>query len=144
MPPARHRSIESRSACETSVSRAANGAGDRGSASSGPGTDESAPAPGARAASEISTTASARTRPSLRRGLRLLSLALRLAQLHAADLSGQGLGQVVHDLDLARVGVGGMALAHMGLDLVREGVGSAVATRQHDERLHDVAPARVG
>ena len=48
----------------------------------------------------------------LGRGLRALALALGLAQLDAADLARQRLGQVVDELHLARVGVGGVALAH--------------------------------
>ena len=62
-------------------------------------------------------TGSPRLAGSRRRG-RLLPLALVLAQLHPADLPGQRLRQVVDELDLARIGVRGVALAHVALDLV--------------------------
>src|SRR6187551_2726765 len=45
--------------------------------------------------------------------LGLLALPLLLAQLHPPDLAGQRLRQVGHELDLARVGVGRVALAHV-------------------------------
>ena len=65
----------------------------------------------------------------LRGRVRLLALALLLAQLHPADLAGERLRQVVHELDLARVGVGRVALAHVVLDLVGQLVARGVPRR---------------
>src|ERR687890_752893 len=61
--------------------------------------------------------------PDLRHaGRRLLPrcLHLPLAQLDAADLARERLGQVVDELDLARIGVCGQPLAHELLDVLDE------------------------
>src|SRR5215218_6027877 len=75
---------------------------------------------------------------------RLGVLGLTLAQLDAADLAGQGLREVVHELDLPRVGVGGQAGTHMVLDVAYQLVRSLVAFGEHDECLHDAAAPLVG
>src|SRR4029450_9734780 len=67
-----------------------------------------------------------------------------LAQLGAADLAGEGLGQVVDELDLARVGVGREALADVALELAGQLVARLGAGHQADERLDDVAALGVG
>src|SRR5215217_8901227 len=61
------------------------------------------------------------------------------AQLGTADLAGEGLGQVVDELELARVGVGREALADVSLQLGGQLVTGLVARDQADERLDDVA-----
>ena len=58
-----------------------------------------------------------------RSGERWCSLGLAFAKLDAPDFSGECLGQVVDELDCARVGVGGEAFADEGLDLAGELVG---------------------
>ena len=58
------------------------------------------------------------------------ALELLLSQLHPPDLAGQRLRQVVHELDLARVGVRGVALAHVALDLVGQLVARLVRRRR--------------
>ena len=70
--------------------------------------------------------------------------ALALAQLDPADLAGQGLREVVDELDLARVRVRGQARAHVRLDLLDQLVGALVALGEHDERLDHAAAALVG
>src|SRR4029453_12119982 len=70
--------------------------------------------------------------------------AVGLAQLGAADLAGQGLGQVVDELDLARVGVGRQALADVPLELAGQLVAGRRAGDQADEGLDDVAALGVG
>src|SRR3954449_7908514 len=77
-------------------------------------------------------------------GAALRRLHLRLAQLDAADLAGQRLGELVDELDLARVGVGRQPAAHEGLDLVDELVRALLALGEHDEGLDDVPAALVG
>src|SRR2546423_11153050 len=70
-------------------------------------------------------------------------VALAVAQLDSADLPGQGLGQVIDELDPARIGVGGEVPADEGLDLTGELVRLLIALRQHDGSLDDVAAALV-
>src|SRR5439155_1249345 len=65
-----------------------------------------------------SATRSTRYGSDLCGRVRALLLALGLAQLDPADLAGQRLRQVRHELDLARIGVRGVALAHEELDLL--------------------------
>src|SRR3954451_25329790 len=89
------------------------------------------------------TTPISRT-SAMRRRLLLRRLHLALAQLDAADLPGEGLREVVDELDLARVGVGGQAVADVALDVLDEVVGLLVALGEHDERLDDVALDLVG
>src|SRR5438270_8936040 len=60
-------------------------------------------------------------RPSGTRSVRR-ACPLTLAQFDAPDLAGEGLRQVGHELDEARVGVGGVAVAYEGLDLLFQGV----------------------
>src|SRR4051812_39383416 len=83
--------------------------------------------------------ARARSPAGLRGRAGLLLLALRLAQLDAPDLPGERLRQVVHELDLARVRVRRVAVAHEALDLVGKVVRAVVALAQDDEGLDDVA-----
>ena len=77
----------------------------------------------------VADTVIVRPDPEPAQALGLLLLPLGLAQLDPADLAGQRLRQVVHELDLARVGVGGQVAAHELLDLVRRLVASARAPR---------------
>src|SRR4051794_20655512 len=72
------------------------------------------------------------------------ALQLALAQLDPADLPGQGLREIVDELDQARVGVGAEVPADEGLDLLGDLVGGLVAVVEHDERLDDVALDLVG
>src|SRR4029453_632607 len=65
-------------------------------------------------------------------------LGVGLAQLGTADLAGEGLGQVVDELDLARVGVGGQALADVPLELAGQLVARLGARDQADEGLDDM------
>src|SRR5262249_1323934 len=71
-------------------------------------------------------------------------LELELAQLDPADLPCECLRQVVHELDAARIRVGGEPFAHEALDLVGELVAALVALGEHDERFHDIAAQLVG
>src|SRR5687768_11412544 len=71
-------------------------------------------------------------------GAGLLAFPLGLAQLDPADLAGQRLGQVVHELDLAGIGVGRQVAAHEALDLRRGLLAGLVPLREHHEGLHDV------
>src|SRR5204862_7341554 len=64
---------------------------------------------------------------------------LPLAQLDAADLAGQRLGQFVDELDAPRVRVLGKAHPHELGDLLRELVACLVARRENDECLDDGA-----
>src|SRR5512132_386658 len=82
--------------------------------------------------------------PGSTSGARLAVPAVGLAQLRAADLAGKGLGQVVHELDLARVGVGREPLADMPLELAGQLVAGLGAGDQPDERLDHVAALGVG
>src|ERR1035437_1535657 len=66
------------------------------------------------------------------------------AQLDPADLARQRLGQLVHELDQAGIGVGGEAIAHEPFDLLGELVGGAVAVGEHDEGLDDRSAALAG
>src|SRR5437763_7012139 len=86
-----------------------------------------------------------RPAPSSRSGRRLgpLLLPLGLAQLHAPDLAGQRLGEIVDELDLARVRVRGVALAHEPLYVLGGLVGRLVPLGEHDERLDDVPALRI-
>src|SRR5215217_7165664 len=72
------------------------------------------------------------------RGRSSLALALLLAQLDPPDLPGQRLRQVRHELDLARVRVRRVALAHVLLDRGRQLVRRGLPGGEHDERLHHV------
>src|SRR3954453_18294672 len=89
------------------------------------------------------TTPMSRT-SAMRRRLLLRRLHLALAQLDPADLAGEGLRQVVEELDLARVGVRRQPVADVALDGLDELVGRLVAVGEHDERLDDVAANLVG
>src|SRR4051794_30391377 len=62
---------------------------------------------------------------------------LAFAELDAADLARQRLGQLVDELDDARIRVRGVALADEGRDLLAQLVGGLVAGRDHDEGLDD-------
>src|SRR3954469_1551398 len=57
---------------------------------------------------------------------------LPLAQLDSPDLAGERLREVVHELDLARVGVGGQPVAHVRLDLPHQLVRRLEALGEHD------------
>src|SRR6266487_4065441 len=69
---------------------------------------------------------------------------LALAELDAADLAGDGLGQLGDELDLARVLEGCGDRPAMLLQLADESVGAGVARRQDHERLDDLPALRVG
>src|SRR5918992_4896828 len=70
--------------------------------------------------------------------------AVGVAQLRAADLAGEGLGQVVDELELARVGVGRQPLADVPLELADQLLTRLGAGDQPDEGLDDVAALGVG
>src|SRR4051794_7221146 len=73
-----------------------------------------------------------------------LGLELALSELDPADLSGERLGQVIHELDLARVRVRAQARAHVRLDVVDQIVARRVPLGEHDERLDHVPAPLVG
>src|SRR5437763_11558908 len=70
--------------------------------------------------------------------------ALAFAELDPPDLAGERLRKIGHELDAARVRVGGEPLAHEPLDLLAQFVGRLVAVGEDDGRLHDVAPQFAG
>src|SRR4051794_18760610 len=72
---------------------------------------------------------------------RRLRLPLLLAQLDPANLAGQRLRQVLHELDPARIRVLRQAAADEGADVGCQVVAWLMAFGQDDERLHDVAAA---
>ena len=79
------------------------------------------------------------------RGRRQLALELSLAQLDAADLSRQRLRQLVDELDPPRIRVGRMMVAHVGLDVVRQGVRGSCprpAPRRPSRPCRGARPAR--
>src|SRR5207244_4899011 len=64
---------------------------------------------------------------------------LELPELDAADLAGERLRQVAHELDTPWICVRRQALADERLDVVREPLRRLVVRGAHDERLDDVA-----
>src|SRR3954452_7428324 len=72
------------------------------------------------------------------------ALALRFAELDSADLASQRLRELVHELDLPRVGVGREMAADEPLDLITELVRGLGALGEDDERLDQVAAALIG
>src|SRR4051812_36992352 len=71
------------------------------------------------------------------------SVGVALAQLDAPDLAGQRLGQLVDELDDARIRVGRVALADVRRDLLAQLVRRLVAGGEDDERLDDLPAALV-
>src|SRR4029453_13285767 len=82
--------------------------------------------------------------PADRSGGPLGARLLALAELDPADLAGDGLGEVVGELDLAGVLVGGGDGAAVLLELADQVLGALVAGRQHDEGLDQLAALGVG
>src|SRR3990170_8836070 len=78
------------------------------------------------------------------RGCSLRAVALHLAQLGAADLAADGLGQVADELDLARVLVGRGHRLDVLLELGGERVRRGVAGGEDHEGLDDLAAEGVG
>src|SRR5882724_12227036 len=76
------------------------------------------------------------------RGFR--AVALHLAELGAADLAADGLGQVRDELDLARVLVRRRHGLDVLLELDRERIRRGVAGSENDEGLDDLAAEGVG
>ena len=70
------------------------------------------------------------------------ALELPLAQLDPPDLAGERLRQVVHELDLARIRVGGVALAHVALDLVGQLVARLVRRSASTMNALTMSPRR--
>jgi len=68
---------------------------------------------------------------------------LALAEFDAADLAGDGLGQLVGELNLARVLVRGGDGPAMLLELDDQGVGALVAGGQDDVGLDELATQRI-
>src|SRR5487761_2497460 len=68
-----------------------------------------------------------------------LGLALTLAQLDAANLAANRLGQFGDELDLTRILVGGCHRLHVVLKLRRQLWRRLIAGRQNDERLDNLA-----
>src|SRR5713101_3174972 len=78
------------------------------------------------------------------RGWALRAVALHLAELGAADLAADGLGQVGDEFDLARVLVGRRHRLDMLLQFGGEGVRRGVAGGEDHEGLDDLAAEGVG
>src|SRR6185436_13090267 len=72
-----------------------------------------------------------------------VSLLLR-AQRAADDLAGGGQRQLLHELDDARVLVGGKARADVLLELGLQGIARGESRLEHDDRLHHLGADRVG